>query len=170
MTESTTELLLFLAHSLELEEEAMQRYQELATTMHSHNNLAVADFFLQMAQEAARHLQEVETLAGEQALPEIRPWEFDWPLEAPESTSYESIHYRMDVRTAMELALENERSARDFYQRAADDSPDQATRHLAQQFADEEGEHARRLETLIKETPPAANHYREDDDPPHMPE
>ena len=160
----------FLAHTVALEEEAMTRYRELAEAMEVHNNPAVAAFFQRMSEESARHLAEVRGFAEGHTLPELAAWEFDWPGEAPESTSYESLHYRMDLRSAMELALANERAAEAFYRGAAEAATDPDTADLAREFADEEQEHARRLEELIAGLPPSPVFQQEDDDPPTTPE
>ena len=159
----------FLAHTVALEEEAMTRYRELAEAMETHNNPEVAAFFRRMSEESAKHLAEVRTFAEGQALPELAAWEFDWPGEAPESASYEALHYRMDLRSAMELALANERAAEAFYRDAAA-AADPQTADLARGFADEEQEHARRLEELIAELPASPAFQQEDDDPLNTPE
>ena len=167
---SDTDMLRFLAHALELEAEAMTRYEELAQALRVHNNPDAADFFSGMAVEASRHLSEVEGLIGEEELPNIPPWEFDWKADAPESASYESLHYRISMREALLLALENERSAQRFYAGYAATCRNPQTSALAQEFADEESEHARLLEEKLKGTPEHSALNREDDDPPHMPE
>ena len=59
MTMANQELAEFLAHSVELESEAMERYEELADAMALHHNDQVAQFFLRMAREAGQHLAEV---------------------------------------------------------------------------------------------------------------
>jgi rubrerythrin len=160
----------FLAHALALEEEAMNRYRELAEAMEMHNNTDVAAFFAEMSEESALHRAEVEELVGEQELPAIPAWGFDWPVDAPESASYEAVHYLMDLGTAIELALANERSAEAFYRQAAAESGDHSTAELALRFAEEERDHARRLaEKLANLSPPSAFH-RVDDDPVHSPE
>jgi rubrerythrin len=164
------ELNRFLAHALELEEEAMTRYQELAEAMHAHNNLEVADFFAGMAEEAAKHLAEVRTHASGEALPELAAWEYDWSMEAPESASYEAVHYRMDMRQAIELALANEREAGDFYSQVANAASDSDTAELAAGYAEEEAEHARRLEERLEALPPTPATQFEDDDPAHSPD
>ena len=160
----------FLAHALALEEEAMQRYSELAAAMREHNNPAVADFFIAMSEESAKHLAEVASLVGDRALPELAAWEFDWPGEAPESASYEALHYRMDLGAAMALALANERAAQAFYAGAAETADDEETAALAREFAAEEAEHARILEARLTTLPDAPALHRQDDDPPHTPE
>ena len=161
----------FLAHSLELESEAQQRYGELAESMAGHRNLPVADFFRRMATEAKHHLQEVTELAVGMALPELKAWEFDWPeAEAPETFSYEALHYRMSLHQAIQLALENERAAERYYRHFANSSDDPGTARVASGFADEELQHAAELERMMADLPEQAALLREEDDEPHMPE
>lgn len=160
----------FLAHAVALEEEAMTRYGELAETMATHNNTEVSAFFSRMSKESARHLAEVRALAGEQTLPTIAAWDFDWPGEAPESASYEALHYRMDLRSAISLALENEEAAESFYRQAAAQARDPETAELALGFAEEEADHARQLRELLATAPEPPPNVREDDDPAHTPE
>ncbi|MEE4144004.1 MAG: ferritin family protein [Halieaceae bacterium] len=165
------ELANFLAHSLELEAEAQQRYGELAASMASHRNQPVAEFFRRMATEAEHHQQEVVELAAGMVLPQLKAWEFDWPgAEAPETSSYETLHYRMSLREAMALALANERAAEQYYRSFASDSDDPATVAAATRFADEERGHAAALGRLIAALPEQAVYHREEDDEPHMPE
>ena len=160
----------FLAHSLELEEEAMTRYQELAEALRAHNNVEVAGFFEGMAQEAAKHLAEVRESANGEELPKLAPWEYDWPADAPESASYEAVHYRMSMRQAIELALANERRAEAFYAQVAESTNDRETARLAATYASEEAEHAQRLEQRLAGLPPTPANLFEDDDPAHCPE
>ena len=170
-TDSTAELANFLAHSLELESEARQRYDELAESMAGHRNLPVAEFFRRMATEAEHHLQEVAELAGDTILPELKAWEFDWPeAEAPETSSYEALHYRMGLFEAMQLALGNERAAERYYRDFASASDDATTVATATRFADEELGHAAELERMMAPLPRQAAQLREEDDEPHMPE
>jgi rubrerythrin len=166
-----TKLAEFFAHSLELESEARDRYEELADSMAQHHSDEVAQFFRRMAQEASQHLAEVTALAKGLELPELKVWEFDWPeAEPPETASYEAIHYRMSLRQAMLLALENERAAERYYRQVADNSPDNETVQIARQFADDEVSHAAALERLLQELPETGDNIREEDDDPHMPE
>ncbi len=164
------ELKRFLAHALEMEEEAMNRYRELAEALREHNNLLVADFFEAMAGESAKHLEEVKSFPIAGDLPVFDPWDYDWPADAPESTSYEAVHYRMDLRRALELALENEREAQAFYAQYAESTTDLETARLASSYAAEEADHARRLEERLKHLPPTSPSQFEDDDPAHIPE
>jgi len=164
------ELALFLAHSVALEAEARERYEELADAMAQHHNAEAAAFFERMAREASQHLAEVESMVGQASLPVLRAWEFHWPrAEAPESASYEAVHYRMSLREAVNLALANEREAEQYYRQVAVGSDDPETRRIAGAFADEEASHAAALEKLLAQQPTAPEHAREEDDEPHLP-
>ena len=161
----------FLAHSVELESEARERYLELAQSMTEHHNTEVAEFFGRMAEESRLHLQEVAEIAQGMELPALKAWEFDWPEEeSPEAASYEAVHYRMTLRQAMLLALGNERAAEKFYRSFADSSSDEDTRRLAAQFSAEEASHAAQLVTLLAKLPADQKHHMQEDDDPHMPE
>ena len=165
------ELAEFLAHSLELESEARDRYEELADAMAQHHNDKVSQFFQRMALEARHHLEEVADLAKGITLPELKAWEFNWPeAESPETASYEAMHYRMSLRDAMTLALENERAAEGYYRAAANSSGCDKTVEIAGQFADEERSHAAELVRMLEELPADRANLREEDDEPHMPE
>ncbi len=164
-------LMRFLAHSVELESEAHERYLELADVMTGHHNQPVADFFSRMATEADLHLAEVSKLAAGMALPQLKAWEFDWPeAEPPETASYEALHYRMSLRQAITLALGHERAAEQFYRKAAESSSDSETTRIASDFADEENSHAAELERMFAAALENGAHRREGDDAPHMPE
>jgi len=168
---TNTALAEFLAYSVELESEARERYEELADAMEGHHNAAVAEFFQRMTREAEQHLAEVADLAQDMELPQLKAWEFNWPeAEPPETTSYEAMHYRMSLRQAITLALENERAAERFYRGVAVSSDDADTVRIAGQFADEELAHAAELQRLLQELPENGANLREEDDEPHMPE
>ena len=165
------ELMQFLAHSVELESEARERYLELADAMTAHHNQAVADFFARMAREAELHLAEVSELAAGMNLPQLKAWEFDWPeAEPPETASYEAVHYRMSLRQAITLALANERAAEQFYREAAENTNDGDTGRIARDFANEEKSHAAELERMLAALPESGENFREEDDEPHLPE
>lgn len=168
---STEQLAEFLAHSVELESEARERYLELAESMSAHHNEDVAGFFSRMAEESRLHLEEVAEIAEAHQLPELKAWEFQWPgEESPEATSYEAVHYRMSLRQAMLLALDNERAAEKFYGSFARSSDDGETRKLAAQFAAEEASHAAQLVKKLGALPADSGQQLEEDDDPHMPE
>lgn len=160
----------FLAFSVALEEEAAERHDELADVLEVHNNPEVADTFRQLAHYSRLHATQVRALAADRTLPEIAPWEFQWEtLEGPESIDGGKIHYLITTRQAIEIAMANEQSARDFYQALGEKGQTEEIRQTALAFAVEEQEHVdllgQRLAALPAETDP-----RFDPDPPHMPE
>ena len=161
----------FLAHSVELESEARERYSELAEAMAAHSNRDVSAFFQRMADEASQHLSEVEEIVGSARLPQLKAWEYQWlDPEAPESASYEAVHYRMTLGEAMQLALQNEREAEAYYRHVADNTPDQETQRIATGFAEEEHRHAAALESMIAELGEEPQFKKLEDDEPTMPE
>jgi rubrerythrin len=165
------EFLRFLAHACELEQEAQDRYAELADNLATHNNEEAAAFFARMAEEASQHLAEVSLHAAGYELPDLAAWEYDWPgAEAPETASYEALHYRMSLREAMQLALAQERAAEIFYRRYAEGTGCDATRSVARDFADEEAAHVEQLELRLQALPAVSELGREDDDPPNQPD
>ncbi len=159
---------LFLAHAVTLEEEAAERYDELADTMAVHHN-EVAALFRRMAGYSRLHRDEAlgRAAAEGDALPALRPWEFAWPSpESPESAALEYTHYLMDAHQALTLALAAERQAQAFYQQVADTTADGRVRALAGEFAEEEAEHARLLEDWLARHPPTPAQPKDDLDPP----
>ncbi|MCC5861284.1 MAG: ferritin family protein [Gammaproteobacteria bacterium] len=159
---------LFLAHAVTLEEEAAERYDELADTMAVHHN-DVEALFRRMAGYSRLHRDEAlgRAQAEGDVLPTLRPWEFAWPSpESPESAALADTHYLMDAHQALSLALTAERQAQAFYQQVADTSHDARVRELAGEFAEEEAEHARLLEEWLTRHPPSAAAALDDLDPP----
>ena len=165
----TRDLDVFLAHAVVLEDEAAQRYDELAEAMEVHHNPEVAGLFRKMAGYSRLHLAEAVQRAEEEAggLPDLKPWEFAWPGdESPESGRMESSHYLMTPHHALKLALAAERSARDFYAGVAERAADPTLEELAREFAAEEDEHARALEQWLERYPAPPEGWDEDPDPP----
>ena len=79
----------FLAHARALENESVDRYEELADVMEVHNNPEVAELFSKLAGYGRQHAAEVERLAAGMALPHIDPWDFKWiDGQGPESSDH----------------------------------------------------------------------------------
>ena len=175
MSENATQVIVgvgeFLAHALELETEAAERYRELADSMEVHHNPQVAELFQSMAVYSDEHAAEVRTRTQGLEIPEIAPWDFKWSCpESPEAPCMEDVNYLMTPRQALGLALHNEIRGRDFYAQVAVESPDQSVRLIAQEMAEEESGHVRQLELWIARMSDAAEVAPEDLDPPNMPE
>jgi rubrerythrin len=161
----------FLAHALELEVEARDRYREMADCMEVHHNPEVADLFSEMAHYSELHVREVQLRAQGIELPAIAPWGFKWSCpESPEAPCAEDAHYLMNRRQALQLALHNETRARDFYLRVATRSQVTEVRTLAQEMAGEEQLHVELLTEWIARAANGAEELPEDLDPPNSPE
>jgi rubrerythrin len=80
------------------------------------------------------------------------------------------VNYLMSSARALEIAMNNERRAHEFYFSISRESPDGAVRALAAEFAEEEQEHLALLEKWRAKVPASASEAPYDPDPPHMPE
>ena len=172
--ELITNLPLFLAHSLELEQESAERLREFADTMRHHQQGELAALFDELAAFSDLHTQEIAAVCEGIDLPRLNPWEFVWPgTEAPETSGYASLRYEMQPEEALRLMAAQEGAAADFYADVAARSPDPEIVKHAAEFAREEREHEalllERLATLQASATLAAQ-PAPDIDPPHQPE
>ena len=165
------QLPVFLAYSLHLEQESAERLRELAEIMLVHNRQELHGLLVKLAFYSEQHADEVQSICGDTPLPELLPWEYEWPgMEPPETAAYESLSYETTTRQLLELALQLEQSAADFYADIATRSTnDEVARH-AREFASEEREHAAALQSWLDKLPPDANDQPVDIDPPSQPE
>lgn len=165
------DLATFLAYSIALEEEAAERHDELADMLDVHNNPEVADIFRKLAHYSRLHAAEVRELSADQVLPHIAPWDYGWDdLEGPETADRDAVHYLITPRRALQVALNNERSARSFYAGLGQWGLTEAIRETAKAFAEEEAEHVELLEAWLERTPEEDALAVYDPDPPHTPE
>jgi rubrerythrin len=162
----TTKVATFLAHALALEDEAADRYEELADVMEVHNNSEVALMFKQMSEFSRMHGLQVKQRAQGHVLPKLRSWEYRWNTpESPEAGAPENTHYLMTPWHALTFALANERRGLEFYANTAKASDDAEVRRLAAEMADEEQEHVAALERWLARTEKPAANWKEDPDP-----
>lgn len=161
----------FLAYAITLEEEAADRYDELADALEIHNNPDVAKAFRTLGEFGRKHAEEIIALAVGRSLPNMAPWDFGWEdAEAPETTSMDAVHYLMNTAHALEIAMSNELKAHDFYHRISQDTDDAEIKKLAAEFALEEKEHLALLKQWIEQCPDSSEDWRFDPDPANMPE
>ena len=158
----------FLAHAIALEQEAAERFDELADTLETHNNAeGVVELFRKMAHYSRLHLAEARERAGDIALPNLAPWDFKWPGdESPETPDHREAHYRMTAWHALSLTLASERQAHAFYGALANHAADAEVRALAAEFTEEEAEHVEILEDWLARTPEPAEDWDHDPEPP----
>ncbi|RAU20879.1 rubrerythrin [Paramagnetospirillum kuznetsovii] len=161
----TDKVALFLAHAVAMEQEAADRYEELADTMDVHNNAEVAGLFRQMAKYSSLHGATVIERAKPYTLPKLKSWQFRWNMpEPPEVGDFLGGHYLMTPYHALEFALDNERRGHQFYASEASRNDDQTVRAMAAEMAAEEVEHVSELEAWLARTPKPEADWAEDTD------
>jgi rubrerythrin len=159
-----------LAHAHAMENEACERYQDLAEQMEVHNNLEVAELFRKMAKIERLHVEKILQRAGDIELPHIPPWEYQWlDSDSPEAVTITDAHYMMTPYHALEMALRAERQAFAFYSRVVETATEEAVLALAGELVEEEREHVALVEQWLAKYPPPDDDWDEDMDPPILP-
>jgi rubrerythrin len=147
---------IFLVHAIALEREAARRYEELAAAMGTDGNRALKDFFARMAHFSRLHLAEAQARGGFRELPVLRDEDYQWPEGiAPETADWVGVDGLLSAAEALRLALESEQRGHAYYAAVAATSRDPETRHLASEFALEEGQHVAELRRLVSAHSPA---------------
>jgi len=154
----------FLAHAIAMEQEAADRYLELADMMEAHHNDAVSTVFRDMCRYSEMHRDSIRERVGAIELPKLRSWEYRWRTP-PEVGGEEGFDYLMEPYHALRYARENETRAEQFYRSVAVQAQDAELRRLAKEFADEEKEHVAALDKWIANTPRPSSTWQEDPDP-----
>ena len=129
-----------------VEEEAQERYVELAEQMEQHHTPEAAEFFRTMARNEERHGEELRArrqkfFAG---LPSRVSRSMLWDVEAPD---YDEGRALMSAREAMGVALRAETKAHEFFVKAFPRITNTEVRTLFEELRDEEVVH----QTLVRE-------------------
>ncbi len=141
----------FLAYAVKLEEEAANRFGELADAMQSCGNRDVAGLFRRLSDYSRLHLADARARSGFRDLPYMRPGEFNWPdLESPETAAIWAADPFLGREQALEIALEAETAGMNYYQRIHETTDDPEIRMMAGEFAEEEGSHVAELNKWIR--------------------
>ena len=152
----------FIAQALAMEQEAAERYDELADQMEVHNNAEVARLFRKMAEVERKHSERV--LGKMPGRAPARP-----PIvsgEMPETIPTSEAHYLMAPYHALELALECEQRAENFFQQAEHSTDDAKVRAAAREMVAEEREHVRLIKEWMQRVPKPEPGWDYDPDPP----
>lgn len=123
-----------------VEEEAMERYHELAEQLEVHHTRAAAKFFRYMEKNEAKHRETLlakRTARFGDAPRKVRR-EMLFDIEAPE---YDEARTFMSLRAALETSMRSETKARDFFEGALAQISDAEVRELFAELRDEEIEH-----------------------------
>lgn len=160
----STSLAEFMAHAIALEQEAAERYLELADMMEAHNNTDTAAVFRDMARFSNLHLDDVRKRSRALELPKLMSWQYRWKTP-PETGDENDIHYLMTPYHALRYARDNEIRGMEYYRQAAEGAADAEVRRLGNDFANEEAEHVAALDAWIARTPRPSITWQEDQDP-----
>ena len=135
-----------------VEEEAEERYRELAENLELHNTKDAAKFFRFMVGCEAKHGQELsekrQELFGDQPVTVDRS--MLWDVEAP---GYETAKTFMTLQEALEVAVAAETKAVEFFDGALPEGEDPEVRELFTELRQEEGAHIQMVREQMKRHP-----------------
>jgi len=151
----------FLAHAIAMEDEAAERYLELADMMESHRNDDVSTLFRDMHRYSLMHRDSIRERVGSIALPKLKSWEFRWRTP-PEMGDDDAFDYMMEAYNALRYARANEVRAMEYYRSVADESGDAEVKRLAGEFAAEETEHVEALDEWLGRTTRPSQTWEQD--------
>ena len=149
-----------------VEEEAKDRYGELAAQMENQHTFEAASFFRLMVKNETKHGEELA--ARRLALFGDAPRRVDrsllWDVEAP---GYETVRAFMTLREALGVALEAEVKAYDFFCEALKLPVAEPVRELLEELRQEEVLHQDLVKKQLSRLPPDPEVTQEDyaDDP-----
>ena len=158
----------FMAQAYTMELEATERYAQFAEQLDTHNNRDVAEMFRKLSKVEALHAKRILEEMGWPSLP-VLPAAYAWDAEeAPETAPMDALHYLMQPRHALELALDCEQRACKHFERIARSKAPKKVREAAKEMAEEEREHVRLIEEWMKRVPPVDPDWDHDPDPPRI--
>lgn len=147
--------------AISVEEEAKERYDDFAAQMDTHHTHDAAKFFRFMAANEVKHAERLAArrseLFGNEASTADTSMLYD--IEAPE---FDSARAFMSVRAALDVAMESEVKAYEFYDSALPKITDAEVRELFLELRSEEARHQEMIrETMAKV--PAGDGFDPDD-------
>lgn len=156
----------FMAHAYAMEAEAAERYADFADSMEVHNNREVAELFRKLSRIEQRHADQILEQMGWEQSP-VASANYRWEgAEGPETADPTELHYLMQPYHALQIALHNEKRARDFFAHLAKVTTSAGVRKGALEMERDEAEHVRLIEEWLKRTPKPDSNWEADQDPP----
>ena len=156
----------FMSYAYAMEAEAAERYAEFADSMEVHNNREVAELFRKLSRIEQIHADQILEQMGWKQAP-LTSADVRWQgAEGPETADPTELHYLMQPYHALQIALHNEKRARDFFANLAKVSKDAGVRAGALEMKEEEAEHVRLIEEWLERTPKPEANWEADQDPP----
>jgi rubrerythrin len=140
-----------------VEEEAEERYRELADNLEFHNTKEAARFFRFMVTCEAKHGEELSAkrkeLFGDQPVSVDRS--MLWDVEAP---GFETAKSFMTLQEALDVAMAAETKAFEFFDDALPEVSDPEVRELFTELRQEEVEHMQMVRDQMKKIPDGDGH------------
>ncbi len=136
-----------------IEEEARERYEEFVDQMTLHHTPDAAEFFRTMAANETKHAEELSERrrAIFQSEPSRMQRSMLWDVEAPD---YDKARAFMSARQAMEVALQCEVKAHDYFAQALLHVTDPDVQKLFGELRQEELEHQLLVRKHLARLPP----------------
>jgi erythrin-vacuolar iron transport family protein len=136
-----------------IEDEAQERYEELAEQMEAYHTPEAARFFRFMSANEAKHGQELRSRRQARfgGTPAAIDRDMIWDVEAP---GYEEARAFMSARQALEVALQAEIKAHDYFQHVLPYLKDPEVKQLFDELREEEVEHQKLVQQQLDRQPP----------------
>lgn len=151
----------FLAHAIAMEQEAADRYLELADMMEAHRNDAVSKVFRDMCRYSELHRDSIRARSASLELPRLKSWQYRWRTP-PEVGGDEAFDYLLEAWNALKYARGNEMRSLKYYRAVAAEAQDPEVKRLAGEFAAEEREHVLALDAWLAQTPRPSTTFADD--------
>ena len=136
-----------------VEEEARDRYEELAAQMENQHTKEAAAFFHEMVENEKHHFEHLadrrKSLFGD--TPRRVDRSLLWEVEAP---AYETVRAFMSRREALRVALDAEVKAHDFFDEALKLRVSEPVRKLFEELRQEEVHHQDLVQKELDKLPP----------------
>lgn len=161
----------FMAQALQMELDAVQRYNEFADMMETHNNSEVEQWFRKMALVEGKHAEQIMSEMGWTQPPPLKIGMHVFEgFEAPEMASTDEMHYLMRPWHVLQLALAAEERAERFFAKLASVATVESVRKAALELQQEEAEHVEIVKEWLQKVPQPEANWAEDPDPPRYDE
>ena len=157
-----------LAVAYQIEADAVDRYDVLATQMEMHNNSDLVAALHDLARAEAIHRDEIRRIAGDIDVVTHARTIANWGRgESPEQVDLGAAHYLMTPWHALQLALAGEKRALAFFTSVVETTKDPAIKKMAEEFVEEEAEHVNLVNRLLGKHPKPPDSWPDDPDPPN---
>jgi rubrerythrin len=144
MMESVEE---FLSYAINVEQEAAERFGQLADAMESCGNREVGKLFRCLSDYSRLHLADARARSGFRDMPVMAAQDFIWPgLESPETAAIWATDPFIGRDQALEIALDAETAGYEYYKGIFDTTTNPEIKAMAKEFAEEESEHVAELQ------------------------